>query len=211
MQLPCLFVLSFFFFKKKMSYHYKSYSQTTTSTTRRSGGQSHTTSTTHTTTSSSDTGTQSSVIIREVSENELSGLSIETTQNYEITDNDKLTQYDFLSLMDSEDEAETTETESESDVEYHWFPSLLRHSVIQFLDDKEQENYMLDDVEDTQAQIEENEDEDEQEQEQEDEEEDMEEDESGKRQYRRRSWANKKHKRPKKSEQVPVEVVRIYL
>lgn len=200
-----------------MSYQYKSYSQTTTTSSRNFGGQSHTTSATRTTTSSSENGTQTSVVIREISENEFSGLSIESTQNYEIADDDRLTKYDFLSLMDSEDEDVETETESESDVEYHWFPSLLRNSVIQFLDDQEQEDYMLDDdmEANSQVQIEENNDNELIESEEDDDDEaEMEEEGNGKRQYRRRHRSHNRSehvKRPKKSEQVPIEVVRIYL
>ncbi|KAI8639082.1 hypothetical protein BD408DRAFT_277900 [Parasitella parasitica] len=134
-----------------MSYHFQSFSRTTT--TKTSGGQTHTISTTRTTTSSSENGTSSSVVVREISENELNGLALESTQNYEISDDDSLTRYDFYSLMDSQDEG--SETESESDIEYHWFPSLLNTSVIEILDDKEQEAYMDEDTFDTKVQIEE--------------------------------------------------------
>ncbi|KAL0139399.1 hypothetical protein V8B55DRAFT_1523671 [Mucor lusitanicus] len=188
-----------------MSYHYQSYSQTTTSTS--SGGQTHTTSTTRTTTSSSEHGTSSSVVVREISENELSGLSLESTQNYEITDDDLR----FYSLMDSDDEE--SETESESDIEYHWFPSLLKTSFIEFLDDKEQEAYMEDDTYDSKVQIEENSDstafEDEEEEEEEDEKEMVQHHSrrGGKRSHKRH--AKKHSKRPRRSEQVPVEVIHV--
>ncbi|KAG2207071.1 hypothetical protein INT46_003606 [Mucor plumbeus] len=193
-----------------MSYHYQSYSQTSTSTS--SGGQKHTKSTTRTTTSSSENGTSSSVVIRELSENELTGLSLESTQNYEIADEDCLTKYDFYSLMDSQDE--DSETESESDIEYHWFPSLLNTSFIEILDDKEQEAYMDDDTYDAKIQIEENNEstaEEDQDEEEEEDEDDVVQHNSraGKRHHKRHS---KKHsKRPRSSEQVPVEVIHIVL
>jgi hypothetical protein len=180
-----------------MSYQYQSYSETTT-TTRNASGQTHTRTTRTTTTSDSESGT---VVIREISENELATLSLENTQNYEITDEDRLTKYDFYSLMNTEDEA--TESESESDVEYHWFPSLLHTSFIEFLDDSEQEKYMEED-DTNDAIVQENE-----------EEEDEEEEDvklhgrNGKRYHHRHS---KKHsKRPRKSEEVPVDVIHIIL
>ncbi|GAN04639.1 ribonuclease P protein subunit p30-like [Mucor ambiguus] len=177
-----------------------------------SGGQTHTTSTTRTTTSSSENGTTSSVVVREISENELSGLSLESTQNYEITDDDCLTKYDFYSLMDSDDDE--SETESESDIEYHWFPSLLKTSFIEFLDDKEQEAYMEDDTYDAKVQIEENSDStalDDDEEEEEEEEEIVQHHvrRGGKRPHKRH--AKKHSKRPRRSEQVPVEVVHVVL
>lgn len=185
-----------------MSYHYQSYSHTST-TTRNSNGETHTRSTTRTTTSTPETGTTSSVIVREISESELENLSLESTQNYEITDDDRLTKYDFYSLMNTEDEE--SESESESDVEYHWFPSLLHKSIIEFLDDSEQEQYMDDDSNDAIVQVEENEDFDEEDEE----DESMSHGYNGKRYYKRHS---KKHsKRPRKSEQVPVDVIHIIL
>lgn len=191
-----------------MSYHYQSYSQTATSTS--SGGQTHTKSTTRTTTSSSENGTSSSVVVRELSENELTGLSLESTQNYEIADEDCLTKYDFYSLMDSQDE--DSETESESDIEYHWFPSLLNTSFIEILDDKEQEAYMDDDTYDAKVQIEENNESTPEEDQDEDEEDDdvvQHDSRAGKRYHKRHA---KKHpKKSKRSEQVPVEVIHIVL
>ncbi|KAI9475730.1 MAG: hypothetical protein EXX96DRAFT_574411 [Benjaminiella poitrasii] len=201
-----------------MSYRYASYSETTTTTTS-SDGQTHTRTTKRTTTSDPESGTNSSVIIHELSENELSKLSLESTQNYEIADEDRLTKYDFYALMDSEDE--DSESDSESDVEYHWFPSLLRNSIIQFLDDKEQEAYMDDDSFDSKVQVEENDDDsvyletdssvnqEEEEEEEEDAYDDMHESPNRKRQHRRHS---KNHsKRHRKSEQVPIEVLHIVL
>jgi hypothetical protein len=210
------------------SYKYSSYSRTTTTTTN--DGASQTTTTTRTA-----TGDSSSVVIRELTENEVSNLSLsDSTSNYEISDEDRLTEYDFYSLMDSEDDLES-ESESESDVEYHWFPSLSRNSIIHLLDDKENENYMDDDAFDKEAQIiekedgedneedkeeEEGEEEEEEEEEEEGEEEEEEEGEEeeeeddtkyvkngGKRYFRHR--AKKHSKRPRRTEQVPVEVILI--
>ncbi|KAI7903134.1 uncharacterized protein BX663DRAFT_560693 [Cokeromyces recurvatus] len=201
-----------------MSYHYTSYSETTT-TTKSAGGRTHTRTTTRTTTSTPELGTNSSVTIRELSENELSGLSLETTQNYEIADDDRLTKYDFYALMNSEDE--DSDSESESDVEYHWFPSLLRNSIIQFLDDKEQETYMDDDTYDNKVEIEENDEdslydksEEDDDDDDEEEEEENEDDTHYKSLNRKRQYCYhlKKHlKKSRKSEQVPVEVFRIIL
>lgn len=176
-----------------MSYHYSSYSRTTTTTT--SGGVSHTTTTTRHT-----TGDSSSVVVRELTENDVSNLSLtDSTSNYDVSDEDRLTKYDFYSLMNSEDDLES-ESESESDVEYHWFPSLLKKSVIEFLDDNEQEKYMDEDYSENVIIIE-NDDS--------SEEEDSTVKHGNKRLYGRHS--KKYSKRPRKSDLVPVEVVHIIL
>ncbi|CEP07370.1 hypothetical protein [Parasitella parasitica] len=202
-----LLASSLSFRQYKMSYHYQNYSRTTTTTSLR--GQTHTTSTARTTTSSSVNGTSSSVVVREISENELNGLTLESTQDYEITDDDSLTKYDFYSLMDSQDE--DSETESESDIEYHWFPSLLNSSFIEILDDKEQEAYMDDDTYDAKVQIEEESTTEDKPFNDDEEEDDVVQHEAhaGKRYHKRH--AKKHSKKPRRSEQVPVEVIHIVL
>lgn len=107
--------------------------------------------------------------------------------------------------MNSEDELDS-ETESESDIENHWFPSLLRRSVIQFLDDKEQEEYMDDDTWENKMQVFEESGE----SEEVDDEKQVKQD-GKKRHYRRHHGKHHKSKRPKKAELVPVEVLHIVL
>ncbi|KAG1438633.1 hypothetical protein G6F56_012580 [Rhizopus delemar] len=72
--------------------------------------------------------TTTSIVVSEITESE--GIGLEEKKDYEILDEDRLTEHDFLSLMNSEEEDE----ESESDID-HWFPSLLRTSAIEFLED----------------------------------------------------------------------------
>ncbi|KAI8976160.1 hypothetical protein BDB01DRAFT_356188 [Pilobolus umbonatus] len=87
-----------------------------------------------------------SVIIHELTDSELSTLRLEEDQlkpvEYEIADEDRLTEDDFYRLMASDE----SDTESESDVEYHWFPSLLNSSVIQLLDDDSDLSFMTEDT-----------------------------------------------------------------
>ncbi|CAO3696568.1 unnamed protein product [Rhizopus stolonifer] len=72
--------------------------------------------------------TTTSIVVSEITESE--GIGLEEKTDYEILDEDRLTEHDFLSLMNSEEEDE----ESDSDID-HWFPSLLRTSAIEFLED----------------------------------------------------------------------------
>lgn len=173
-----------------MSYHYSSYQKRAAT----SGGY----STTTTRTSVSDT--VSTLVVRELTETEVSNLPLSNSpSHYEITDEDRLTPFDFYSLMESEDES-FSESSSESDVEHHWFPSLLKKSVIEFLDDNEQEKYMDEDYSENVIIIE-NDDS--------SEEEDSTVKHGNKRLYGRHS--KKYSKRPRKSDLVPVEVVHIIL
>ncbi|KAI8380111.1 hypothetical protein BD560DRAFT_388590 [Blakeslea trispora] len=180
-----------------MSYSFTSYSQTTTVTSE--NGKKSTQTVTSTTSLGGD---QSSLLIREVSENELPGLAIESTEDYEISDNEGLTIHDFYALMNSEDEED--ESNSDSDVEDYWFPSLLNNSIIQLLDDKEE--YEDNAISSTPFLIEEGSselDEDEEE------EEHIIPERRGKRHYQRHS--NKNNKRFRKSEQVPIDIINISL
>ncbi|KAI9357118.1 hypothetical protein BD770DRAFT_389094 [Pilaira anomala] len=175
-----------------MSYQYSSYQKTTTS-----DGYSTTTTTT-TTTGGSDT----SLVVRELTETEVSS-SLDNNSQYQISDEDRLTKYDFYSLMESEDDMSS---ESESDVEYNWFPSLLNKSVIEFLDENEEDYMDQDDEENNVLVIETT-----------DEEDDIEDDtqefefvkNGGKRLNKHHS--KKRSKRPRKSDIVPVEVVHVIL
>lgn len=170
-----------------MSYHYSSYQKTTTT----HGGI----TTTTTRTSSNDSST---LIVREISESEASKLPmLKTSSQYEITDEDKLTPFDISSLLDSDDDS-MVDLSSESDVEYHWFPSLLKRSVIEFLDDSEGEEYM---EEDYNAIVIEHDDS--------SEEELTTMKQGAKRLFGRQS--TKLNKRPRKSDLVPVEVVHVIL
>ncbi|CAO3647829.1 unnamed protein product [Mucor hiemalis] len=129
-----------------MSYSFSSFEKTTRTTTINGRPTTTTTTTTR-------NGDSSSVVVRELTESEVSQLSLSNSPSpYEISDDNLLTKYDFYSLMNTEDELDS-ETDSESDIEFHWFPSLLRRSVIQFLDDKEQEQYMDDDSLDNKMQV----------------------------------------------------------
>lgn len=94
-----------------------------------------------------ETSITTSVTINEVTETEASRLPLEEKAQYEILDEDRLTEHDFISLMDGED----TESEDDSDVEYTWFPSLMKSSVIQFLEDEDESlnNLMVDDIDHT--------------------------------------------------------------
>ncbi|RCH90803.1 hypothetical protein CU097_003892 [Rhizopus azygosporus] len=94
-----------------------------------------------------ETSITASVTIHEVTETEASRLPLEEKAQYEILDEDRLTEHDFISLMDGED----TESEDDSDVEYTWFPSLMKSSVIQFLEDEDESlnNLMVDDIDHT--------------------------------------------------------------
>lgn len=94
-----------------------------------------------------ETSIAASVTIHEVTETEASRLPLEEKAQYEILDEDRLTEHDFISLMDGED----TESEDDSDVEYTWFPSLMKSSVIQFLEDEDESlnNLMVDDIDHT--------------------------------------------------------------
>ncbi|KAG0745548.1 hypothetical protein G6F57_008953 [Rhizopus arrhizus] len=94
-----------------MNYHYQSYTKT------------------------NNDETTTTVVVHEISETEASHLLLEEKSHYEILDEDRLTEHDFMSLMNSND----IESDNESDIEQRWFPSLLKNSVIQFLDDKEEE------------------------------------------------------------------------
>lgn len=124
-----------------MSYHYSSFEKTSTTV----GG--YTTTTTRTTHSGSASPT-SSLVVREITETEANSIPLSSTSTYEILDEDRLTPFDFYSLMEStaEEEEEESAEESESDVEYHWFPSLLKRSVIELLDDDEGQSYMDEDL-----------------------------------------------------------------
>lgn len=161
------FFLSFFFFLS-MSYHYQSINETITS----DGYE-----------------TKTSIIIHEISEAEASSLCVEERSQYEIFDEDQLTEYDFLKLEEEDD------TESESDIEYHWFPSLMRNSIIEFLSDDD-ESLVSDDA--SEAIVEEEKD---------DLDENMYITSHGKRSSRYRYQQNKRIKR----DQVPVEVIHIVL
>lgn len=174
-----------------MSYQYSSYQKTTTS-----DGYSTTTTTT-TATGGSDT----SLVVRELTETEVSGL--DNNSQYQISDEDRLTKYDFYSLMESEDDVSS---ESESDVEYHWFPSLLNKSVIEFLDDDEEDYMDQDDEENSVLVIETTDDDDEIE-------DDTQEFEFVKKGAKRvnKHHSKKRTKRPRKSDIVPVEVVHVIL
>ena len=71
-------------------------------------------------------------------------MPLEEKAQYEILDEDRLTEHDFISLMGGED----IESEDDSDVEHTWFPSLMKSSVIQFLEDEDEslDNLMVDDI-----------------------------------------------------------------
>ncbi|KAG2213819.1 hypothetical protein INT47_001088 [Mucor saturninus] len=117
-----------------MSYHYSSFEQTSTTV----GGYTTTTTTTTRGGSHSD-----SLVVREITEREATD-TLPSTSRYQILDEDRLTPFDFFTLMESEEEEDDNE-ESESDVEYHWFPSLLKRSVIELLDDDQSQTYMDED------------------------------------------------------------------
>ncbi|CEG83109.1 hypothetical protein RMATCC62417_17081 [Rhizopus microsporus] len=153
-----------------MSYHYQSINETITS---------------------DDYETKTSMIIHEISEAEASSLCVEERSQYEILDEDQLTEYDFLALEEED------ETESESDIEYHWFPSLMRNSIIEFLSDSDDESLVSDDA--SEAIVEEEKDD--------DLDENMYITSHGKRSPRYRYQQNKRIKR----DQVPVEVIHIVL
>ncbi|RCH95814.1 hypothetical protein CU097_012856 [Rhizopus azygosporus] len=152
-----------------MSYHYQSINETITS----DGYE-----------------TKTSIIIHEISEAEASSLCVEEKSQYEVLDEDQLTEYDFLALEEED------ETESESDIEYYWFPSLMRNSIIEFLSDDD-ESLVSDDA--SEAIVEE------------EKEDDLDENvyitSHGKRSPRFRYQQNKRVKR----DQVPVEVIHIVL
>jgi hypothetical protein len=146
--------------------------------------------------------TSMSVVIHELSEAEVAELPsalLKTRNEYEIHDEDRLTEHDFYNLMNSEDEA--SEDEPESDVEYYWFPSLLHRSFIQFLDDHDDNDVMADE-EMTKAEV--------------DEEgwEDIEDDECKPSNYRPRHKTrhSNRHRsrRANRSESIPVEVIHIH-
>ncbi|OBZ87670.1 hypothetical protein A0J61_04290 [Choanephora cucurbitarum] len=184
-----------------MSYSYSCYSQTTTTTTV--DGK----TTTQTITSTSE-GDGSGLLICEVSENELPNLSIESTQNYEISDDERLTIHDFYALMNSEDEED--ESNSDSDIEDYWFPSLRNNSVIQLLDDKEEfEDSSLSNthflIEEGSSDMDDEEDEDEEV----NEEEHAFPQRGSKRHYQRHP--KKSSKKFRKSEQVPIDIFHISL
>ncbi|KAI8094318.1 hypothetical protein BDF21DRAFT_408453 [Thamnidium elegans] len=184
-----------------MSYQYSSYKQTTTS-----DGYS-----TRTTTTTSTAGSGSSLVVRELTETEVSSSPLSSSSDYQISDEDRLTKYDFYSLMDSEDEA-NSETESESDVEYHWFPSLLRNSVIELLEDSDQEDYMDQDNDEKNVLVIENEEINDEDQ-MDDDDDDDDSFEHVKRGGKRfNKYHPKKHsKKPRKSDIVPVEVVHVII
>ncbi|CEI86672.1 hypothetical protein RMCBS344292_01104 [Rhizopus microsporus] len=94
-----------------------------------------------------ETSITASVTIHEVTETEASRLPLEEKAQYEILDEDRLTEHDFISLMGGED----IESEDDSDVEHTWFPSLMKSSVIQFLEDEDEslDNLMVDDIDHT--------------------------------------------------------------
>ncbi|KAI9260915.1 hypothetical protein EDC94DRAFT_610268 [Helicostylum pulchrum] len=184
-----------------MSYQYSSYKQTTT----RDGYS------TRTTTRTTTAGSGSSLVVRELTETEVSSPRLSSSSDYQISDEDRLTKYDFYSLMDSEDEA-NSETESESDVEYHWFPSLLRNSVIELLEDSDQENYMDEDVDGKKVLVIENEETSEEDQidDTDNDDDDFEHVKRGGKRFNK--YHPKKHvKKPKKSDIVPVEVVHVII
>jgi HD superfamily phosphohydrolase len=155
----------------------------------------------YTTKSSSDGTRVTSVVIHEISEAEASEFPLEEKSHYEVLNEDQLTGYDFLSLIDSEDD---DDTESDSDIEQYWFPSLLKSSIIQFLEDDDLEE-LTDDDNKSEAIVEEDE-----EQEEDDglTETDVVISSSGKRSPQYKFRQRKKVKRP---EQIPVEVYHIVL
>ncbi|KAI8883198.1 hypothetical protein K501DRAFT_285494 [Backusella circina FSU 941] len=147
--------------------------------------------------------TSLSLIVQELTDSEVSTLSPSVIQAslekpYEIRDEDRLSEHDFYSLMNSEDEESLSE--SESDVEYHWFPSLLNHSSIQFLDDDDGDNTVVSE-EEVKVEIEEEEDSDTQE------EESM----NGRKRRRHHQKHSKKHKKSRRADIIPVEVVYVDL
>jgi hypothetical protein len=156
----------------------------------------------HVETQSYSSTTSVSLVVQELTDSEVSSLSPSVIQassekTYEIRDEDRLTEHDFYSLMHSEDESVS---ESESDVEYHWFPSLLKHSSIQFLEDGD-DTLVADNVK---VEIEEQDSDSQDESEQEEF--------VNKRKRRRHHQKHsKRHKKSRKADIVPVEVVYVKL
>ncbi|KAI9282689.1 hypothetical protein BY458DRAFT_497029 [Sporodiniella umbellata] len=134
--------------------------------------------------------TFTSVTVSEINETE--GIGIEERSLYEISDEDRLTEHDFLSLMNSEEEED-----SDSEIE-DWFPSLLRRSAIEFLESDTSDT----EHEPVEAIVHEEEEGDE------DDEDSVQISSTGKRSPR---YKQRQRKRVKPSDQVPIEVNYIIL